>query len=334
MKYLKFIPFVIMLLILSCSTKEKIISPDNTTQHSVLYINEFMASNGSTIADENGEYDDWIEIYNSGDEPIDLGGYYMSDDESMPDKWMIPTDDSTKTTIPAGGFLLLWADGTPEQGVLHLDFKLSSGGESVILTDKNGTSILDDISYGAQTTDISYGRMPDGSDNWQTFDNPTPGSSNSGGQQPPTGAILVINEFMASNDTTIADEHGDYDDWIELYNAGDQPIDIGGMYLTDDLNNPTLYQIPTTYPDSTTVQPGGFLLLWADKQPEQGILHLGGMKLSSGGEQIGIFKSDGVTVVDSITFGAQTTDVSYGRMPDGSDNWQTFDNPTPGSPNQ
>ena len=333
MKKLVILLIVAAVLLISCSTKEKIISPDNETQHSVLYINEFMASNSVTVADENGEYDDWVEIYNSSDEPIDLGGYYMSDDESAPDKYMIPTDDPALTTVPAKGFLLLWADGQPEQGVLHLDFKLSGSGEYVSLTDKNGSKVLDEKQFDAQTTDVSYGRFPDGSDNWQTFDNPTPGASNSN-TEPPTGAILVINEFMASNDTTYADEHGDFDDWIELYNAGDQPIDIGGMYVTDDLNNLTTYQIPTTYPDSTTIEPGEFLILWADKQPEQGILHLGDVKLSSGGEQIGITQADGTTIVDSITFGEQTTDISYGRLPDGSDNWQFFSNPTPGESNQ
>ncbi len=333
MKKILILSIIALIFLLSCSTKEKIISPDSNTEHSVLYINEFMASNGNTIADENGEFDDWIEIYNAGDEDIDLGGYYLSDDESTPDKWMIPTDNPQLTTVPSKGFLLFWADGQPEQGILHLDFKLSSGGEYISLTDKNGSKVLDDITFDAQTENVSYGRNPDGGDDWQFFDNPTPGTSNVGGSQP-TGPILLINEFLASNDTTYADEHGDFDDWIELYNAGDEAIDIGGMYVTDDLTNLTKYQIPATNPDSTTIQPGAFLLLWADKQPEQGILHLGDIKLSSGGEQIGIIKSDGTTIVDSLTFGEQTTDVSYGRLPDGSDNWQFFENPTPGSSNQ
>jgi hypothetical protein len=332
MKKLFFSIILISLMLFSCSTKEKIISPNTNPEHSSLYINEFMASNSTTIADENGDFDDWIEIYNDSDEAIDLAGYYLSDDEATPDKWAFPTDNPAATTIPSKGFLLIWADDEETQGPLHTNFKLSSGGESVILTDKNGSTELDAITYPAQTTDVSYGRSPDGGDSWQTFTNPTPGTSNT--NTPPTDAILVINEFMASNDTTFADEHGEYDDWIELHNAGGKAIDIGGMYITDDLNELTKYQIPTTNPDSTTIQPGQFLLLWADKQPEQGILHLGDIKLSCGGEQIGIIKSDGSTIVDSLTFGEQTTDISYGRLPDGSDNWQFFDNPTPGKTNQ
>jgi len=143
---------------------------------------------------------------------------------------------------------------------------------------------------------------------------------------------VVINEFMASNDTTIADEHGEYDDWVELYNPGTDTVNIAGMYVTDDLTNPTAWQIPDTAPDSTKIPPKGFLLLWCDKQPEQGVLHVK-LKLSGKGEQIGLFASDGTTPIDTLTFGKQETDVSYGRNPDGANNWQTFTTPTPGASN-
>ncbi len=146
------------------------------------------------------------------------------------------------------------------------------------------------------------------------------------------GQGIVINEFLASNDACCTDEHADNDDFIELYNKGSASVDVGGMYLTDDLSEPTAYQIPTTAPDSTTVAPGEFLLLWADKEKEQGILHVE-IKLSGDGEQIGLYASDGTTVVDTLTFGAQESDVSKGRNPDGSDTWETFSLPTPGRSN-
>mgnify|MGYP003311443865 CR=1 FL=1 len=98
---------------------------------------------------------------------------------------------------------------------------------------------------------------------------------------------VVINEYLASNDACCTDENGDYDDFIELYNGGSASVDVGGMYITDDLADPTAYQIPTTSPDSTTIAPGEFLLLWADKESEQGILHVQ-IKLSGDGEQIGL----------------------------------------------
>ena len=154
--------------------------------------------------------------------------------------------------------------------------------------------------------------------------------------------VLYINEFMASNDSANADEYGEYEDWIEIYNPGTEAVDIGGMYITDALDDLTVWQIPDTAPDSTTIQPGCFLLLYADKQPEQGILHVK-IKLSGSGEAIGLTAPNGTTVIDSLTYDSAVqgaigygldTDKSCGRQPDGSNNWLVFDNPTPGASNQ
>ena len=143
---------------------------------------------------------------------------------------------------------------------------------------------------------------------------------------------LYINEFMALNQTCFADEYGEYNDWIEIYNGESEAIDIGGMYVTDDLMVLAASQIPTSDPSMTTIEAGGFLILWADRQPEHGILHLD-IKLSSSGEQIGLTDVDGTTILDSLTFGVQTADISYGRLPDGSETWEFFTIPTPGASN-
>ena len=153
------------------------------------------------------------------------------------------------------------------------------------------------------------------------------------GEAPATPPTLFINEFLASNDANYYDSTtADFPDWIEIYNPGDQPVDIGGMYITDDLTELTAWQIPTTAPDTTTIPAGGFLVLLADKKPEAGVLHIK-LKLSGKGEQIGLTFSDGVTVLDSLTFGKQTADISMGRLPDGSDTWEYFSVPTPGTTN-
>ncbi len=325
-----------LLVLISCSLDENITEPQSSDIK--LVINEFMASNESCFSDDHGDFDDWIEIYNYSEEAIDIGGMYVTDDLTDLTNSQIPTDNPDLTTIPSGGFLVLWADKEPEQGVLHLDdVKLSGDGEQIGLTDIDGISLIDSISFDAQTTDVSYGRLPDGSDDWEYFGEgftsmPTPGAENGSGNEPQ--AIFVINEFLASNDSCYADEHGDFDDWIEIYNAGNVTENIAGMYFTDDLTDLTNSQIPADDPDLTTIPPGGFLLLWADKEPEQGILHLEDVKLSGSGEQIGLTDVDGTTIIDSLTYGEQTTDVSEGRMPDGSDNWQFFETPTPGESNQ
>lgn len=146
------------------------------------------------------------------------------------------------------------------------------------------------------------------------------------------GQTIFINEFMADNSQTIADEQGEFDDWVEIYNAGNTPYDLGGKYLTDDLNEPNQWQIPTTNPTLTTIPAGGYLLLWFDKEPEQGELHAE-IKLGSGGEQIGLYDADGLTPIDTLTFGPQTSDVSQGRTTDGDTNFSFFPFPTPAAIN-
>lgn len=337
MKFLKLflILMVGIFLLLGCSDDDNT-GPDELDIE--IFINEFMASNDYGPVDENGDHDDWIEIYNAGDEDVDIAGMYITDEigDSTMTAWQIPSG-FVETIIPAKGFLVLWADKEPDQGVLHIDLKLSGGGEDIAITDTNGSTVLDQLSYDEQTTDISYGRTPDGEDSWAFYgagyaNMPTPGTANGSGELPM--AVFFINEFLASNDTCFADEHGDFDDWIEIYNGGNIAGDIGGMYVTDDLTDLMNSQIPTTFPDSTTIYPGEFLILWADKEAEQGILHIDDVKLSGDGEQIGLILEDGVTIVDSLTYGEQTTDVSKGRLPDGTDAWEFFTIPTPGASNE
>jgi len=291
-----------------------------------LLINEFLASNDSTLADEYGDFDDWVEIYNASSDPIDIGGMYITDDLTKPTAWQIPDTSAELTTIPPKGFLIIWFDKESEEGVLHAEIKLSGSGEQIGLFAADGVTAIDTLTFGEQTTDVSYGRTKDGGDEWAFFAEPTPGRVNN------PDIKLFINEFLASNDTTYADEFGGFDDWIEIYNAGSDPVDVGGMYITDDLTDTTQWQIPANRPDSTTIAPGGFLILWCDKESEQGVLHVE-FKLSGGGEQIGLFASDGITAIDTLTYGDQTTDISYGRLPDGSDHWEYFTTPTPGKTN-
>jgi len=145
-------------------------------------------------------------------------------------------------------------------------------------------------------------------------------------------AQIVINEFMASNDATITDEFGEFDDWVELYNTGNQSINIGGWYLTDDLTDPQVWQIPTDNPTATTIAGGDFLILWFDKQTEQGTLHVDA-KLGGSGEDIGLYAADGTTLIDGFSYGPQLADVSEGRLPNGGPNFSNFNDPTPGSSN-
>ncbi|HHB79601.1 MAG TPA: T9SS type A sorting domain-containing protein [Saprospiraceae bacterium] len=138
---------------------------------------------------------------------------------------------------------------------------------------------------------------------------------------------IVINEFMASNSSILQDEMGEYDDWIELFNASDTSINLAGMFLTDDLSNPTLWQFPTDHPDSTIMAPHSYKILWLDKQTDQSPLHVNA-KLKASGEQLGLFSVD-TLALDTLSFGQQTTDISYGRTTDNSPDWSFFTTPTP-----
>ena len=138
-----------------------------------LFINEFMADNETTICDEFGEYDDWVEIYNSNPGAVNMEGLFLTDDPVIPDKWQFPDVE-----IPANSFLLVWTDDDEEQGALHTNFRLNADGEFVGLYEIDGIIPLDTLSYCPQEEDISFGRYPDGVDNWVFMINPTPEASN------------------------------------------------------------------------------------------------------------------------------------------------------------
>jgi hypothetical protein len=137
---------------------------------------------------------------------------------------------------------------------------------------------------------------------------------------------VEINELMADNKSTIANALGNYTDWIELYNKADYTVDISGMFLTDNL---------TTYrwqiPENTTIQAHSYLLVFADGNFRLGGLHTN-FKLDADGETIALFAADG-SLVDSLTFGEQIQDISFGRTSDGGSNWNYLTDPSPGEAN-
>jgi len=146
------------------------------------------------------------------------------------------------------------------------------------------------------------------------------------------GIPLKINEIMAANATGETDAQGDYDDWVELHNAGDDPLDIAGMYMTDDLDEPTKWQIPLGDPSKTTIAPHDFLLIWMDNDSAASGLHAG-FKLSASGETLAVFAADGLSLVDELEFGEQRPDIAYGRYPDGTDQWRFLAFPSPANAN-
>lgn len=286
-----------------------------------LVLNELMADNRSTAADEHGDFDDWIEIVNTGSTPISLMGLGLTDHMDGGESFVFPD-----TTIAPGEYLLVWADEEPEQGNCHASFRLDADGEDVYLID--GGVIINQITFSQIGPDVSYGRWPDGNGEWQILSSATPGEQNEN-TTTPEEIFLCINEFLALNEAVNQDEAGEFEDWVEIYNPDSHPVQMGGLFLTDDLSNPTKWMFP-----DTMLGADDFLLVWCDNDPEDGPLHTG-FALSGGGEEIGIFGrlSAGNEAIDSHSFEEQTADVSEGRLTECGDSWDFFQEPTPGGPN-
>lgn len=141
-----------------------------------LVINEFVASNASGVVDETGAFPDWIELLNVSSGTLNLGEFYISDDPIDPGKHRFSGD----LNIEAGAYLVVYADGDAVDGSLHLPFKLSSMGEDIlvhrIIDDE--PVLRDSVTFGAQQTDTSSARLPDGTGDFVDGSTPTPGASN------------------------------------------------------------------------------------------------------------------------------------------------------------
>jgi hypothetical protein len=264
-------------------------------------INEILASNTTNATDEAGDHDDWIELYNNNDFEVNLGGFYISDDKADPTKWQIPSG----TLIPENGYLIIWAD-EEDEGPLHANFKISAGGESVLLMDAS-QNIVDSISFGQQVTDKGFARVPNGTGGFIIQDATYKASNNI---QHMTNGV-VINEVLASNVAGETDEAGDYEDWVELYNNNNFNVDLSGFHLTDDGGVLDKW----TFPSGTTIAANGYLIVWADNEAAEGPLHAS-WKLSDGGESV-IFSNALLQTFDQVAFGNQGADTAYARIPNG-----------------
>lgn len=136
-----------------------------------LVVNEFVASNDGAFRDPAGDADDWIELFNPTDAPVRLLGYTLTDVLATPAKWAFPD-----TTLPAGGYLIVWADDEAAEGPMHAAFKLGASGEAVGLF-REGAQV-DAVTFGPQTTGVSTGRSPNGTGGFIALPSITPGAAN------------------------------------------------------------------------------------------------------------------------------------------------------------
>lgn len=216
-------------------------SDSNYGKYGSLYINEVSSTNFSIITDEDGDYSDYIEIYNGYDFDINLEGYHLSDKEYKIDTWTFPD-----VTIKSHEYLIVFASGKDKYDkYLHTNFKLKETGEVVILVDKDNT-VLSKVKFSETAYNTSYGYN---GRKYVYFYNGTPGLKNSGKTSLNTISFkdelvsIRFNEYIVNN-KTIYDSDGDYYPVVELYNYGDKDINLNSYYLSDLENNLTKYPLP------------------------------------------------------------------------------------------
>lgn len=289
-----------------------------------LYINEFMASNATTICDSFGSYSDWIELYNSTDTDMDISGFGISDNLSQPMKYRFPDG----TTIAAKGYLVVFCSGNEgmQNGELHAPFGLRSYGEDVVIANRAGR-IIDSYSFKNQETDVSVARIPDGAGELQSNSQPSPGYPNTGAgysafdaaNRLPLGGVY-ISEFGGSTGSVASD-------WVELHNSTGSAVSLAGYGISNNPKNPAKWVFP-----DISIEPGEYLLLYAtgsaDKAQKKNLKL--NFCISSTGETLFFFDPNG-KLIDKLSAGRMRSGQSYGR--DGSDNRFYYAEPTPGAPN-
>ncbi|MDL2318765.1 lamin tail domain-containing protein [Eubacteriales bacterium OttesenSCG-928-A19] len=314
-----------------------VLTPDGSTLSATeaedvpIRISEVMASNRNAYPDEKGNYPDWLEITNTGDEPVNIGDIGLSDRDDRV-LFLFPN-----MTLDAGEYLIVFCDDTnandPEKP-LHARFKISSLGETIYLFNQAGV-IMDSVVVPGLGADMSYALMQSG---WVTTEQYTPGYPNTDAgyeafrsQAVGSADGLVINELVASNVTTLQDEDGDYPDWIELYNGGTTPVDLSYYALSDDETDLVKWR----FPQGAVIQPNSYYLVFAsgkDRTGEAGRHPHTNFKLAAEGETV-ILSDILCQQIDRVSYDNLGKDVSWGRVEGMEESWAVFQQPTPGMPN-
>jgi spore coat protein CotH len=274
-----------------------------------LLINEVLADN-DTVLTIGGGTPDVVELYNDGTVAIDLSGYSLSDTATSPDRYQIPAG----TTLGPGEYFLLYAGTGLNPPGRYLGFALDDVGETLTLFSPNDTAI-DTVTFGRQLSDTSIGRTADGE--W-TLTVPSLGAAN---VPIPLGDPrgLVINEWLADPDRLLDD------DFIEIYNPDSAPVELSGLYLTD---NPAMQPRKQAFAPLSFIAADGLALYFANDQDEAGVPDRLDFRLSPRREAIALTDANG-DVIDLVLYVNQTTDVSQGRGPNGAATFQQYSVPTP-----
>ncbi|MDD2964420.1 MAG: lamin tail domain-containing protein [Bacteroidales bacterium] len=253
---------------------------------------------------------DWVEVFNAGTGSVDMSGWKIYDAGGQ-------SGSKPKKEFPAGSVLapgewiIIVVDDADASG-----FGLSSNGEKIWLENSSST-LVDSVEFPALDENTSFGRYPDGTDNWQVLNVVTKGAANDN-STPPPAIIVKMNEMFSKGVETDPD-------WIEIYNASTVAVDLSG-YKIYDSGGQSGSKPKKEFPAGTTIEAGGFFVIVVDDADASGF------GLSSSGEEVWLEDASGA-VIDNAVFPAMVDGQSYGRKPDGSDNMVIFTEITRGTSN-
>lgn len=275
-------------------------------------LNEIMTSNRYTLLSDEDEAADWIEIMNTGRSGVNLSGYRLTKSVNSATAFTFP-----EMVLEPGACVVVYADSRIREKAdqpLHAPFRLSSGGDTLLLCNPGGTAV-DTVNIPAMKQDTSYTRL--NKNTWIVVDTPTPGMENTMNaynslttDDPYSPVILV--EIMSRNRSALSDSAGRYSDYIILYNRSTQEVSVNGWYLSDDSMNRRKWKLP-----DETIPSGGTLIVYADKLDEG--LHTN-FALKSEGEEVILSNSEGKRM-DSVRYGILGRDEAYARAQDNT--WHT-----------
>ena len=273
--------------------------------------------NGDIVISEIAARQGWVEVHNARTYAIDLSGHALSDDAARPGRWSFPPG----SFVAPGGYRVVSLQGGSMGTSGPANFALSPAGGFLSLSRADGSAV-DSLTFGAQNGDRTVSRF--GASFGEGV--ATPGKPNQDAAVPVLPPPVVINEFMADNDSIIAPV-GVKADWVELYNTTSSPIILAGMYLSDNKSNPSKWQFPA----GTTIPANGYLVVWAHDTTFPGSLHAS-WALSRSGEHLRLSNAD-LSVMDSLTFGEQEKNRAMARFPDGTGAFHSSCMPTLGTAN-
>ena len=282
-----------------------------------LYLNEIVTSNKYTYKDNDGEFSDYIEIYNGYDHDMDLDGYYLTDSLYEMKKWTIKN-----VTIKAHEYLIIFASGKNKcnENVCHTNFKLKSDGETISLIDKTG-NIISRVKYPEMSNDLAYSYIK----GKYVVTLPTPGKENTEDEIPNVNLKkykILINEYLSHNKGSSYASNGSYYDWVELYNDTEENLSLLGLSLSDDASNLNKFMMP-----NITIKAHEYLIVYLTGGEEVDGIYAN-FKLSDNDEKI-LLSSNG-KIIDEVEVVKLDKNVSYGRN---GNKWLYFLTPTPGKAN-